>query len=388
MFERVQKLCYGMAMLLVSMGIIIDAFEIDVHFSFFRYAMMSILLYILLMYIPTMKASTKELFYFAVILLLSVAVMGTTEIDSINEVIELSIGLLLLNVVKNRSFQVSTGKIFLLIGTLSAVLFLYVFFFTEPQYWYFGERKLGSVGISSNGVWAFLFMGVVVLAMDYFSSVFANIICIILCIGLFDIAVETGSRGSIVSMIALILCRLLPKLRLFRTKVVAALAAMIPCAVSVVSVVLYKMGLFRNAYNGTLLNLREIIWINVFNRSVLKLLFGGLGDKAFYTHNVFVQHTYRFGIIVAIIFIIAVYVALKSVCIDINEQSRIKYDAYIIFACSLLHASIENSILGSGAGGALLYTYSFLLIASSDICEKNRGLLPTIKIGERYFIIL
>ena len=362
MFERVQKLCYGMAMLLVSMGIIIDAFEIDVHFSFFRYAMMSILLYILLMYIPTMKASTKELFYFAVILLLSVAVMGTTEIDSINEVIELSIGLLLLNVVKNRSFQVSTGKIFLLIGTLSAVLFLYVFFFTEPQYWYFGERKLGSVGISSNGVWAFLFMGVVVLAMDYFSSVFANIICIILCIGLFDIAVETGSRGSIVSMI--------------------------PCAVSVVSVVLYKMGLFRNAYNGTLLNLREIIWINVFNRSVLKLLFGGLGDKAFYTHNVFVQHTYRFGIIVAIIFIIAVYVALKSVCIDINEQSRIKYDAYIIFACSLLHASIENSILGSGAGGALLYTYSFLLIASSDICEKNRGLLPTIKIGERYFIIL
>lgn len=267
------------------------------------------------------------------------------------------------------STQISLSELevngFFFLGLVGAVLFS-MSFAQQAVAWY-NSSTLTIPGFNpqSVGCWAGIYFCTVKLAITKFDPPwYLRLAGYAFCGYLFFITLATETRTATIVLVLLFVLMVLPRLKLLLHPIAVAVAAMLPMLVTYISILVYHMGL-RDSKGNTVLNGRERLWISYLETADKHPISGNymFGENG-YTHNLYVEHALFFGYILAIVFILLTFWALKRATTYI--QTTLQYDAYLAFVGMLLMASQENMVLSTGCGGAFVYAYGFLLLSSQQ----------------------
>lgn len=382
-----RRILFILAILLASLGVGFSVWDVTSANPVFQYSTYIIYLWGVL----GVVGSGRSLKPYQFRLLSCIVILGTVllilygSIYSYQLIILIASFFFVLECFKNQADKISC-LLFLINGCVFSVVLIASWYFQTPKLWYGRAYTIGAFNPQGIGVWAFLFSCALILTMDFFNKALVKVICYIGLYMLFTITMAARARGSQVAIIVLLIFHLLPQIELLKKRWIAYFIPLVPLLIFILSELFWFLGAFRGMSGGTLLNGREVHWLEYFNVIIENPLWGNKNYADKYTHNIFLQHALCFGFPVAIIYIVSITRALLNILPGI--QSRLQYDALIAFMAVMLQASQENSVLSIGVGGAYLYALSILLLTTynpenDEKLDRNRKIsikMPKIRI--------
>lgn len=281
--------------------------------------------------------------------------------------------ILFLQVSMQNRFLETDFKMFLVIGTIGAVVFSWNFATSaDIAYWYGVAFTLKGFNPQSVGCWACVYGMVSIQAIGYFRVRWpVKVMLAILCGYLFYITIATDTRAALVVLFLFLVLKCLPQIKILTNPWTTIVIAALPALVTFASILLFRSNMFSSYAGGSLLDGREFLWMNYLTLAMEHPLSGDYaGMEGVYTHNLFVEHALLFGYVLATLFIVLTALALSKAVLQI--RSRKQYDAYLAFAGMLLLSSQENLVFSTGCGGMFVYAYAFLFMTTPNQSSQSR----------------
>lgn len=363
---QIENVLYILAVFFTTLSCILSYWGIETTVSFFQVSFYFLVLWYFVVFHRTMAQTVKFrnfiflcMYLFIIFGLLIMGFSGTPL-----RAIAFIVSLFILYIIMQRSISKKQFDAFMIISTIGAVLF-FAAYLKGNTYYFRSVKTILDFNPQNVGVWAYLFACSCLVGFFYVKKIYLKALYIILIANFVKIAIETNTRFALYALIFVLVLIFAPANNFITHKKIAPLAAGIPAMFVVLFITLWKFNLFQDiAGSGTILTDREVIWDHYLGIVSQSPIFGLYREyESIYTHNAFVDYVLAFGYPAAILWCILMGYTIYRQCCAVNAfGTKLQYAAYLSFVGALIIAGGEGSMLGTGAGGTLIYAYSFLFI--------------------------
>ena len=387
--ENIAEILYGATLLLVTSAISIGFLGIDSQNSYYKlsFAFLVIWIFVELAINKKIDLRLDSICGIVMIGICIILVVFESLVKENNGLLPLQ-GLTflacllcgLICIIK-KEWTIITLLFFQIITIGGAAIFLYAFF-SVPTYWSTTQsRTISSFNPQGVGTWAFLFYVSLIMTLDMHIDLLKKKIIIVLVVAVTIlyayILIKASARGATVVLGMFAILRLLPIIKISRSKAWAVIISFFPMLTTYISIFMYNKG-WLISQGRSFLDGREMLWEFYLEDARRLLLFGNERiDNSFYSHNIYVDQFYEYGIIFAFLFMLCNYCILRHVIYlwNINEKlQRYMYDGYIAFCGAVVLSALEGMVFSTGFGGAYFFVYSFIFIAcyrENNISKKG-----------------
>ena len=365
-----ENILYGFTVFFSTLACVLGYWGVETTVSFFQWSFVLLIFWYVLIFRKTLR-KTREVRSFvlicAYILIAAILLYAGSDQAPLHAIAFLA-SLFFLYIIIQREMSKNQIFSFVVFSILGSVFFLLAYINRGT---YFGNgwtRTISGFNPQSVGVWAYLFACSCLISLFYFKNWAVRIFLLILIANFIKIEFETDARGSLYAIFFVLLFILFPIRKMILHKYSAFIFAAIPVIFVILFNGIWKLGLFSGRTDGgTLLTGREIIWDRYLTLILDSPFFGDYAQYAeVYSHNIFVDYVIMFGYILAFFWIIFVGYTMSKQAEKIDDSHlNVQYIAYTNFIGALINASVEGMVFGLGAGGALVFAYSFLFLAGT-----------------------